>query len=404
MMVLIGSNHCEVDSLNITPINLTVLDRTTVLVGIYLFKVRGLVRPTGEVCKCAGIFDTVTAATYKLYQQAWLDSTRECKALLDLGNRKRWVETLWTGTAAVENGVASVQAHAVIEVLLALLGLLVTRVGDPSVGLHEHGWAKVLLAVPPVGWAGCAAARAENALVHAVKLASISLRLAVLTSLVMSVFVHGLMMDTHIWRWCCPLKVWLNRLVLLVELCHIWHEILDDICVWKWVDASLLASISWNTACFLSDRSSYILLAILTETSQCVHTINVHGTATADTLSAASSECECWVHLVLDPDQSVQHHRSSLVQVECVALHLWLACWLIWVPPVDVESLDERLLGWCSLGLRRCLGSRLGCTRRRWCAFDSRSHASASDLRCWRKRQASWSKSQRHCDGVAMDS
>ena len=36
------------------------------------------------------------------------------------------------------------------------------------VGLHDDGGAEVLVSVPPVGGAGGAAARAQNALVHAV--------------------------------------------------------------------------------------------------------------------------------------------------------------------------------------------------------------------------------------------
>lgn len=79
--------------------------------------------------------------------------------------------------------MASVQAHAVVERVLALLGPLVTRVVDPSVGLEKHGWAKILLGVPPVGWAGCTAARAQNALVETVELTSVGNGLAILLAL-----------------------------------------------------------------------------------------------------------------------------------------------------------------------------------------------------------------------------
>jgi len=50
--------------------------------------------------------------------------------------------------------------------------------------------------------------------------------------------------------WCAvPLKVWLNRLVLLVKLGQVWYEVLDDVGVWKRVDARLGLDISWDTAC-----------------------------------------------------------------------------------------------------------------------------------------------------------
>lgn len=46
--------------------------------------------------------------------------------------------------------MASVQAHGVLEVCLALGGALVTGVGEPTVGLEEDGGTEVLLGVPPV--------------------------------------------------------------------------------------------------------------------------------------------------------------------------------------------------------------------------------------------------------------
>lgn len=61
--------------------------------------------------------------------------------------------------------MASVQRHGVVKSILSLGGLLVTRVGDPAVGLEEDGWTEILFAVPPIRRAGCAAAGAENALV-----------------------------------------------------------------------------------------------------------------------------------------------------------------------------------------------------------------------------------------------
>lgn len=46
--------------------------------------------------------------------------------------------------------MATVDAHGVIERSLALQLLLVTRVGEPAVGLEQNGRAEVLLRVPPV--------------------------------------------------------------------------------------------------------------------------------------------------------------------------------------------------------------------------------------------------------------
>lgn len=50
--------------------------------------------------------------------------------------------------------------------------------------------------------------------------------------------------------WGVALEIWLNGLVLLVELGQIWYDILDDVGVWQWVDLGLVLGIDWNTACF----------------------------------------------------------------------------------------------------------------------------------------------------------
>lgn len=46
--------------------------------------------------------------------------------------------------------MAAVDAHAVVDGVLALGSLLVTGIGKPAVGLEENSRAEVLLAVPPI--------------------------------------------------------------------------------------------------------------------------------------------------------------------------------------------------------------------------------------------------------------
>lgn len=104
-------------------------------------------------------------------------------SLLDLGNGLAGVETLGAGTCAVENRVATVQAHGVVEGGLTLSLALVTGVGQPAVGLKEDGGSEVLLRVPPVRGAGSRAAGAENALVETRQLLSVGDALAVLLAL-----------------------------------------------------------------------------------------------------------------------------------------------------------------------------------------------------------------------------
>ena len=52
-----------------------------------------------------------------------------------------------------------------------------------------------------------------------------------------------------------------------------------------------------------------------------VHTINVHGTASANALTAGASEGQRRVLLVLNLEKRVKHHGTCLVQIELVRLH-----------------------------------------------------------------------------------
>lgn len=103
--------------------------------------------------------------------------------LLDLGNSLTGVEALRASTGAVEDSVASVEAHRVLEVCLALGGALITGISEPAVRLEQDGRAKILLSVPPVRRAGCGAACAENALVQAVQFLSVLHALSVFLAL-----------------------------------------------------------------------------------------------------------------------------------------------------------------------------------------------------------------------------
>jgi hypothetical protein len=81
-----------------------------------------------------------TASIAKANQNSSAETSRsqlkylsESHALLDLGDGESRVEALRASPAAVQDSVATVQAHAVVEAVHALGGLLVTRVGNPAV-------------------------------------------------------------------------------------------------------------------------------------------------------------------------------------------------------------------------------------------------------------------------------
>jgi hypothetical protein len=80
-------------------------------------------------------------------------------------------------------------------------------------------------------------------------------------------------------------------------------------------------------------------LANLAQASERVDTVNVHGARAADALAARSAEGERRVHLVLHLDQRVEHHRSAIVQVDLVLLHLRL-CARVRIPAVDGECFE----------------------------------------------------------------
>ena len=85
---------------------------------------------------------------------ACCSSCRCCAELeLELGDCLRRVETLRARPGTVEDRVAPVQAHGVVESGLAFLLVFVSRVDNPAVGLKEDGGTQVLLRVPPVGGA-----------------------------------------------------------------------------------------------------------------------------------------------------------------------------------------------------------------------------------------------------------
>ena len=119
-------------------------------------------------------------------------SSLESHLLLDLGDRQTGVEALGACAGAVEDGVAAVQAHRVVEGVLALGRPLVARVDQPPVRLEQDGGAQVLLRVPPVRGARRRAARAEDALVEAVELLSVRLALPVLLALLVWVSASSL--------------------------------------------------------------------------------------------------------------------------------------------------------------------------------------------------------------------
>ena len=103
------------------------------------------------------------------------------------------------------------------------------------------------------------------------------------------------------------LQVWLNAAVLLVEQRQVGDQVLHNMHVRERVNLAV-AAVTVDTA----------------QAGEGVDTINVHGAATANTLTARTAESEGRVKLVLDLQKSIENHGAGLVQINLVALHVGL--------------------------------------------------------------------------------
>lgn len=102
-------------------------------------------------------------------------------------------------------------------------------------------------------------------------------------------------------------------------------------------ECGLSMFVSW-----LSSTCPQLIPTKHTQASKGVDTIDVHRTATADTLTATPSEGQGGVDFVLDPNERIQHHGAGLGQVQFVGLHLGLLGRSIGAPAVNLELLDLR--------------------------------------------------------------
>jgi len=96
---------------------------------------------------------------------------------LKICDRLRRIQALRAAARAVHDAVAAVKPHRVVHPGETLRGVLVAAVRDPAVHLLQDRRAEVVLRIPPIARAARRAARAQDALVHAVELIPVALRL-----------------------------------------------------------------------------------------------------------------------------------------------------------------------------------------------------------------------------------
>ena len=95
------------------------------------------------------------------------------------------------------------------------------------------------------------------------------------------------------------LKPRLDHLVLRKDMREIGNKILDDAHIRQRVDRRRRAQVGNEP-----------------RASEPVRAVRIHGAGTADALPARAAEGECRIHLVFDPEESVQNHRAAIVEID----------------------------------------------------------------------------------------
>lgn len=83
--------------------------------------------------------------------------------------RKLRIQSLWASHSTHTDVLALLDPKTFRYLVQTLIPVLIARVNHPTVGLHEHRRAEVLVRVPPVGWTGSRAARAQHTLIEPVQ-------------------------------------------------------------------------------------------------------------------------------------------------------------------------------------------------------------------------------------------
>ena len=86
-----------------------------------------------------------------------------------------------------------------------------------------------------------------------------------------------------------------------VRLGRTWYKIFDDVHMGQGINLGGLRGVGFDSA----------------ETGEGVGAVDVHRAASANPLPTRSPESQRRVQLVLDLDQTIQHHRTASVEINC---------------------------------------------------------------------------------------
>ena len=154
-------------------------------------------------------------------------------SLLNLRNRLPRIQPLRTRPTTIQNSMAPIQTHTIIQHSFPLLLVFIPAIRQPPITLQQHRGAEILFGVPPVGRAGGGAAGAQNAFIESVELFAVGGRLTVFAA------VRG---------GRATLEEGFDGFVLFVELGEVGDEVFDDVGVGERVDAGLVGGVGWDAA------------------------------------------------------------------------------------------------------------------------------------------------------------
>src|SRR5688572_3278191 len=225
------------------------------------------------MCGASGAVCRFTCDSHRSLNEQFLDR-RDCPS---------GIQSLWAGARAVENRVATVELEWIFKLIQSLTRRLIATVAEPSIRLEEDGGAEKPICVPPVTWATCRTAKAEDALVGPVKAAAVFDRL--------EPFFFG----------SCALRLdpGFDGGILGKKVAQIHNEILENAQVIQRVDGGRLRRFGNQSG-----------------TGEPVRSVDVHGAGAADAFAARAAECESGTDLVLDLDQRVENHRPALIEID----------------------------------------------------------------------------------------
>jgi len=187
------------------------------------------------------------------------------------------IESLGACLSAHADAVACGGLVVVEQLANALSGLLVARIHNPPIRLHQHCGAEEVVRVPPVHRARSLAGCTHNALIEPIQFGPVRNALYLLGL--------GLLRVLLVSDAVLALQIWSDIPLLVIEVRHVHNQVFDGL---------------------RAGQGGHVLRFYVgvdfAKAGQCVFAVDIHGAAAADAFSARPAECERGVDFVFDFD------------------------------------------------------------------------------------------------------